>query len=126
MNKIIVSGNIVRDIDLKQTQSGTLVISNCIAVSRDRKEANGEHISDFFNFVAWNKQAEYLSKYAKKGDRAEIVGRLQNRSYVDKKGNEQTISEIIVESVRAFAKAEEPTKEAVVEETIEEEDDFPF
>lgn len=132
MNKIIVSGNIVRDIELKQTQSGNFVISNCVAVARERKEANGEYITDFFNFVAWNKQAEYLNKTAKKGDRTEICGRLQNRTYTDNKGDERTISEIIVESIRTFAKAEETQTQAtnnerVIEEPSElEDDELPF
>lgn len=110
MNKVILSGNICRDIELKETASGKEVVSNSVAVQREYKNEQGGYDSDFFNFVAWGTNATYLSKYAKKGDRVEIVGRLQNRSYEDRNGNKQTVTECIVENIKAFSKQKQDDK----------------
>jgi single-strand DNA-binding protein len=75
MNKVLITGNLCRDIEIRQTQGGKAVISNCVAVQRDFKNANGDYESDFINITVWGAQAEYLGKYGNKGDRVEIVGR---------------------------------------------------
>lgn len=124
MNKVCLTGNLVRDIEYRQTPNGNGVVSNCIAVQRDRKEADGSYATDFINFVAWNHHADYLSKYALKGDKLELVGRLQIRKFQDKNDNTQSVTEVIVESIQAI-----PTAKREVEippEEIDEEDDLPF
>lgn len=122
MNKVCLSGHLVKEIELKQTQNGKSVTSNRIAVSRDMKDKDGNYITDFINFVAWERQAEYLSKYATKGDRIEIVGRWQTRTYEDKNGQTQTANEVLVENINVFSKKpkEEPT------ESNSNTDDLPF
>ena len=87
MNKVILSGNLVKDVDLRKTESGMSVVGNTIAVRRERKNFNGEYDVDFINFVVWDKSAEYLNQYANKGDRIELVGRWQVREYEEKNGN---------------------------------------
>lgn len=132
MNKVILTGNLCRDIELRTTASGTYVISNCIAVARDFKEPDGTYKSDFINIVAWSNQAEYLAKYAKKGDRLELSGRWQVRTYTNKDGSTATANECVIENVRAFAKKDEPEQEAktsapaAVDVEDEEYDDLPF
>lgn len=98
MNKVLVTGNLVKDIDLKYTPSGVEVTSNTIAVKRERKNENDEYETDFINFVAWKSQAKYLKDFAKKGDHLEIVGRWQVRKY-DDNGTIKTVNELIVESL---------------------------
>lgn len=117
MNKVILSGNLVRDMEVRSTQDGKMVISNCIAVKRDYKNANGEYDSDFINFVAWEQQAEYLRQYAKKGDRLELVGRWQTRSYQNQYGNNVTVNEVRVESLTVFNKPA-PQQEQKQEEKL--------
>ena len=104
MNKVILSGNLCQDIELKQTTSGKSVVTNCIAVRRDYKSANGEYESDFINLVVWGAQAEYLSKYASKGDRVELCGRWTVRKYTANDGTTRTANECVVESITAFSK----------------------
>lgn len=104
MNKVILTGNIVRDIELTQSQNNNAVVSNCIAVRREFKNPNGEYDSDFINFVAWNNQANYLANYAKKGDRVELVGRWQTRNYQNQQGVTVYVNEVVVESITAFSK----------------------
>lgn len=104
MNKVILTGNLVRDPELKQTPSGTNVVENTIAVNRDRKDANGEYQTDFIPFVAWGGQAEYLARNGRKGDRAEIVGRWQQREYTDRDGNRRRVDEVQVENLSVFSR----------------------
>ncbi len=103
MNKVILSGNLCRDIELKQTTGGKLVVTNSIAVKRDFKNANGEYDTDFIYFQVWGGQAEYLSKYARRGDRLEICGRWQVREYEAADGSKKTVSECVADTVSAFS-----------------------
>jgi single-strand DNA-binding protein len=103
MNEVILTGNLTNDVEARQTTNGKSVVSACIAVKRDYKESDGTYSTDFINFVAWGLQAEYLAKYAKKGDRLEIVGRWQVRSY-EKDGQKVRVDEVVAESVAVFTK----------------------
>lgn len=107
MNKVILSGNLCQDVELKQTTNGKAVVTNCIAVQREYKNDNGGYDSDFINLVVWGAQAEYLSKYAGKGDRVELVGRWTVRKYQANDGSTRTVNECTVESIKAFRKQSE-------------------
>ena len=112
MNKVLVTGNLVKDVDLRYTPDGNnAVTSNCIAVKRDRKNENGEYEADFINFVAWTNQAQYLKDYARKGDHLEIVGHWQVRKYEDKNGDLKTINELIVENIALHSSKKEEKPE---------------
>lgn len=104
MNKVILSGNLCQEIELKQTQNGKSVVTNCVAVQRDYKNDQGAYDSDFINIVVWGAQAEYLSRYASKGDRVELVGRWTVRKYTANDGTTRTVNECVVESIKAFSK----------------------
>lgn len=99
MNKVILSGNLCKDNELKQTQNGKSALNNSIAVRREFKDADGTYQTDFIDFVAFGNQADYLNKYASKGDRVEIVGRWQVRNYVDKNGYDRRANEVVVENI---------------------------
>lgn len=129
MNKIILTGNLCKSIELRQTQSGVNVVSNSVAVSRDIKDAKGEYQTDFIDIVVWGQSAEYLSKYGEKGARVELCGRLQNRTYQANDGSNRTINEVQVESIKVFSKKkeEEPTTQNKNTNAIEvNEDELPF
>lgn len=98
MNKVIIIGRNTRDIELKQTLSGSSAIEFSIAVKRAFKNANGEVESDFFNCISYGKLAETISRYVKKGDQIGIEGRLQTRNYTNREGNKVYVTEIIVEN----------------------------
>ena len=104
MNSVSLTGNLVREIELRITQSGAKVVSNVIAVQRNFKE-NGEYKTDFINFVAWNNQADYLANYAMKGDKLELTGRLQVRTFQDRNNATQSVVEVIVEYITAIPTA---------------------
>lgn len=105
MNKIILIGNLTKDIELKQTPSGKAVGTGSLAVQRKMKGADGKYQSDFFNLVLWGALAENVSKYnGSKGDRIGITGRVENRSYEAKDGTKRYVTEVVVEEVE-FLKA---------------------
>lgn len=99
LNKVIVMGRLVRDPELRRTNSGTAVASFTIACDRDFKSDGGEREADFIECVAWRNTAEFVSKYFAKGRMAVVSGRLQTRNWTDKEGNKRKATEIVAESV---------------------------
>lgn len=100
LNKIIMMGRLVRDPELRHTQSGTAVASFTLAVDRDFKDkATGERAVDFIDCTAWRGTAEFVSRYLTKGRMAVVDGRLQIRRWEDKDGNKRYSPEVVAESV---------------------------
>lgn len=132
MNKVILSGNLCQDIELMKTNTGKSVLSNSIAVQREYKNGNGEYDTDFINIVVWGASAEYLSRYASKGDRVELCGRWTVRKYATNDGTSRIVNECVVESIKAFPR--QKTENAVTPaepttanfEEIGAEDELPF
>ena len=121
LNKIIVMGRLVRDPELRRTNSGTAVASFTIACDRDFKSDGGEREADFIECVAWRNTAEFVSKYFTKGRMAVVSGRLQTRNWTDKEGNKRKATEIVAESVYfADSKREELQSYAAPQESFAE------
>lgn len=97
MNKVIMMGRIVTDLELKSTPQGVNVCSFRIAVDRNFQKKGEERKSDFFNVVAWRSNAEFISRYFSKGKPILIEGELNTRQYTDKNGNPATWYEIVVD-----------------------------
>lgn len=102
MNKTLHTGRICQDLELKQTTSGVSVCSFTLAVQRPRVK----DITDFLNIVCWRQNAEYLSKYAKKGDKIEVVGTLQSRKFQSNDGKTHVAIEIVADEVSILASAQ--------------------
>lgn len=98
-NFFIGTGRLVRDPELRRTQSGLPVASFTLACDRDFKNANGEKETDFIDCVAWRQTAEFVSKYLTKGRLIIVDGRLQLRDWVDRDGNKRRSAEIVANSV---------------------------
>lgn len=117
MNKVILNGNLCKDVELRYTSNNTAVVSNTIAVKNDFKNAKGEYESQFINFVVYRNNAEFLNKYATKGTKVLLEGRLNNRSYDKQDGTKAYITEVVVERVELLGnkptetKKEEPKEE---------------
>jgi single-strand DNA-binding protein len=112
MNKIFLIGRLTKDPDLRYTQSNIAVASFSLAVDRRTKE-DGTKETDFINIVVWQKQAENVNKYIKKGSLVAIHGRLQTRTYDDKDGKKVYVSEVVAENVQFLdlKKAEDKVEE---------------
>lgn len=99
LNHIIIMGRMVRDPELRSTQSGTSVCSFTLACDRDFKSKDGgDKETDFIDCVAWRSTAEFVSKYFTKGRMMAVEGRLQLRDWVDKEKNKRRSAEIQVSS----------------------------
>jgi single-strand DNA-binding protein len=98
LNKIIIQGRIVRDIELRRTASGVSVVSLTLAVDRDFKSKDGEKETDFIDVVAYRNTAEFLSKYFGKGRMAIVDGRLQIREW-EKDGVKRRTAEVVADNV---------------------------
>lgn len=98
MNKVIMMGRIVNDLELKTTPQGTSVCSFRIAVDRNFQKKGEERKSDFFNVVAWRNTAEFITRWFAKGRMILIEGEMQTRQYTDKNGNPATWYEIMTDN----------------------------
>ena len=99
MNKILLMGRLTKDPELRYTQGGTAVASFTLAVNRSFANQNGEREADFINCVAWQKAAEFVANYFKKGQQMALEGRLQVRSYDDNNGQRRWVTEVVTEKV---------------------------
>ena len=99
LNKIILMGRLVKDPELRRTQSGTAVTSFRIAVDRDFKSQDGTKQADFFDVVAWRATAEFVSKYFSKGRMAIVEGQLQTRDWTDREGGKRVATEIVADNI---------------------------
>lgn len=112
MNKVILSGRIASEIELKTTPNDVSVCSFRIAVQRRFKNAEGSYDADFISCVAWRSNADFIGKYFKKGDPIELTGNIQTRNY-EKDGQRVYITEVVVDEAGfTLSKKAEGTTEA--------------
>lgn len=99
INRVVLIGRLTRDPELRKTQSGTSVCSFTLAVNR-RQNQGGTQDADFINCVAWNKLADNIQLYQKKGNQLGIEGRINTRSYDNQQGQKVYVTEVIAENVQ--------------------------
>ena len=95
INNVIISGNLVRDPEMRYAQSGTAICSVSIAVNENFKKGE-EWVKEtsYIKTTVFGKQAENLAEYNKKGDPIIIEGRFKQNQWEGKDGKKQ--SEIVV------------------------------
>ena len=102
LNRVVLIGRLVRDPELRYTQSNIAVVTFTLAINRPFASANqqNENNADFISCTVWRKQAENVSKYVNKGSMVAVEGRLQSRDYMDEKNNvRRYVTEVICDSV---------------------------
>ncbi len=92
-SKITLIGNMTRDPELRQTTSGISVVSFTLAVNR--KDKDGTESVDYVEIVCYDKRAELVARYVKKGDPLFVEGRLQSRKWTDKQGQTRVQWEVL-------------------------------
>lgn len=118
MNKVILIGRLTKDPEIR-TSGNYTIASFGIAVDRKFKR-DGEPEADFFNCTAFNKTAEFVEKYCKKGTKMVVEGRVQNDNY-EKDGVKHYGVKIMVDSLEfAESKSASSTTSAKVEVTGDE------
>lgn len=98
-SKVILMGNLTRDVEMRTTPSGQNVANFSLAISRSWKDQSGQtqEQTSFINCVAWGKTGEIIAQYTSKGSPLLVSGRLDQRSYDDKDGNKRQAVEVYVE-----------------------------
>lgn len=98
-NNVMLGGRLTADPEMKKTQSGKSVVSFTVAVSR-RTAKDAEPMADFINCVAWEKTAETIAHFFKRGSSIFVTGELQVRSYTANDGGKRYITEVIARDIR--------------------------
>lgn len=99
-NKVILMGNLTRDVEVRTTPNGQSVSNFSLAVSRSWKGQDGQtqEQTSFINCVAWGKPGEIIAQYVTKGSPLLVSGRLDQRSWDDKEsGQKRSTVEVVVE-----------------------------
>ena len=131
MNYVSLLGRLTRDVEVTYTQSGKAYARFSLAVSRGT--SNRDEV-DFINCIAWEKRAETISQYFKKGSRILVQGRITTGSY-EKNGETRYTTDVVVNNFDFIeTRANEGNSESnfsrtetvVVDEPVDAEDDFPF
>ena len=99
MNKVFFIGNLTRDPELSETNSGVPVCRFAIAVNRRFSAGDAERQTDFFNVTAWRGLADNVAKFCKKGNKVAVTGSIQIRNYEDNAGQKRTFVDIIADDV---------------------------
>lgn len=113
MNKVILIGRLVRDPELRYTQSNQAVCTFTLAVDkklsrekREEAEAAGRPTADFPRIIVWGKMGENVSRYLFKGSQCAIEGRIQTGSYEDREtGKTIYTTDIVADNVEFLSKS---------------------
>ena len=102
MNKAILVGNLARDVEVSNN-----VANFTIAVNRTFKNKDGEYDADFIRCVAFQKRAEILRDYTKKGSKIAVEGWIKTRSYENDAGDTRYVTEVEVDNVELLGKKDD-------------------
>lgn len=110
LNRVVLTGRLTKDPNLKHTPNGHAVCMFTLAVNRKKATENDK--ADFFNCIVWRKQAEAAANYLSKGSLIGVDGRLETRNYENQQGQRVFVTEVQVETVQFLeSKKEKPELE---------------
>ena len=128
INKVMLSGRLTREPELRYTPAGVAVMTFSIALNRRYKDQSGEWKEEvsFVNVVAWQKQAELAGQFLKKGSAVYVEGRLQSRSWETNDGNKRSTLEVRAERLQFLDKVRREEEGAEPKPEEEAAEDVPF
>ncbi len=102
INRVVLTGNLTRDPELRTTPSGTSVCSLRLACNTRRKDASGDWVDkpNYFDITVWAGQGENCANYLQKGRPVAVDGRLEWREWEDQQGGKRQAVDIIADSVQ--------------------------
>jgi single-strand DNA-binding protein len=109
VNRVVITGNLTRDPELRSTNNGTSVCGLRVAVNTRRKDPNTGEWTDkanYFDVTVWGAQGENCAQYLQKGRPVAVDGRLEWREWEDKAGNKRQSVDIIADSVQFLGSRE--------------------
>ncbi|HEM2744606.1 single-stranded DNA-binding protein [Streptococcus suis] len=118
INNVTLIGRLTRDVELRYTPNNVAVGALTLAVNRNFKNASGDREADFINCVIWNKQAENLANWTKKGYLIAITGRIQTRSYDNQQGQRVYVTEVVAESFQVLEKRDNTANYSSIDEQM--------
>lgn len=101
LNRVVLTGNLTRDPELRSTPSGTSVCQFSIAVNgREKRGGEWQDRADFFDCVAWGSMGESLARYKQKGDPLAVDGRLRQERWQTQGGDNRSRVVVVADSVQ--------------------------
>jgi len=102
INRVLVTGNLTKDPELRSTPSGTSICKLRIAVNSRRKDASGQWVDkpNYFDVTVWGAQGENCAQYLQKGRGVAVDGRLEWREWDTPEGQKRQAVEIVADSVQ--------------------------
>jgi single-strand DNA-binding protein len=109
MNKCYLYGNVGKDPEIRNFQDNNKVAKFSLATSSFYKGKDGEKVQEtqWHNITFWNKPAEIVEKYVRKGSSVIVEGEIKYRTYEDKAGNTKYFTEIVGNAIHLVGKKEE-------------------
>lgn len=123
MNKVNLIGRICNDLEVKEAGENKYTRFT-LAVNRNYTDDDGNRPADFISCVAWNKSAEIINQYFKKGNQIGVTGKIQTGSYDRQDGTKAYTTDIIVEGFDFLDKKEDRPAPEYTETPKQEEDPF--
>ena len=120
INRVVLTGNLTRDPELRTTPSGTSVCGLRIACNTRRKDSSGQWVDkpNYFDVTVWGAQGENCAQYLAKGRPVAVDGRLNWREWEDKEGGKRQTVDIIADSVQFLGSRDAPQTNGVVESDL--------
>ena len=125
MNRAVLLGRLTKDPEIRYTQNNKAVASFTIAINRRFNKDE----TDFINCVAWDKTAEFISKYFGKGNMIAVVGRIQTRNYENNEGKKVYVTEVVVDEAYFTGEKKEDRPAPRADDgfyPLDDNDDLPF
>lgn len=99
INRVILTGRLTKDPELRKTKTGMSVCNFLLAVDRPKQKGQDKVVTDWISCQAWRQSADYICRYAKKGALLAVDGRIQTNSYDNAAGQKVHSTEIVCERV---------------------------
>ncbi|WRP06394.1 single-stranded DNA-binding protein [Rossellomorea aquimaris] len=121
INQVTLVGRLTKDPEVRKTLEGKSILNATIAVNRNYKNQKGQIDTDFVLCTIWNRAADNMEKYCRKGSVVGVTGRIQTRYYDNDQGKRTYVTEVVAENVRFMdsrretAEAPEPGKKELIE-----------
>lgn len=115
INKVMITGNLTRDPELRQTPAGTQVLNFGVAVNDRRKNQQTGEWEDYPNFVdcvVFGNRAEPLSRFLGKGSKVAVEGKLRYSAWEDKEGKRRSKLEVVVDDVDMMSRGAQGASQA--------------
>ncbi len=106
LNKVLLIGNVGKDPEVRNLESGAKTASFTLATSERYKDRSGEtrEMTEWHNIVAWRGLADLAENYIRKGSQIYVEGRIRSRSYTDRDGNTRYITEIQADAIQLLGR----------------------